>query len=71
MEDDQTAGNSNLGGYEEIVLTKNTETIDAFLSCVIIGKAGTAHTSERLDVMTQALPVEDSSLPQGLMVQNA
>ena len=24
VEDDQTAGNSNLGGYDEIVLTKNT-----------------------------------------------
>ena len=71
VEDDQSAGNSNLGGYDKIVLTKNTETINAFLSHVIIVKAGTAHTSERINVMTQALDIEDSSLPQGLMVQNA
>ena len=34
VEDDQTAGNSNLGGYNEMVLTKNIETIDAFSSHV-------------------------------------
>ena len=32
----------------------NTKTIDAFSSHVIIVIAGTAHTSERIDVMTQA-----------------
>ena len=71
VEDDQTAGNSNLCGYDKVVLTKNTETIDAFPSHVIIAKAGTAHCSKRINVMTQALCTEDSSLPQGLMVQNA
>ena len=71
VKDDQIAGNSNLGGYDEMVLIQNTETIDAFSSCVITAKASTAHTSERIDVMTQAVCVEDSSLPQGLMVQNA
>ena len=63
--------NSNLIGYNEVVLTKNTGTIDAFTSHVIITNAGTAHTSKRINVMTQALCIEDSSLPQGLMVQNA
>ena len=71
VEDGQTAGNLNLGGYDKIVLTRNTKTIDAFSSHVIIAKAGTAHTGERIDVITQVLPVEDGSLPQGLMVQNA
>ena len=71
MEDDQTAGNSNLSGYEEVVLTKNTKTIDAFSSHVIISIAGTAHTGKRINVMTQALCIGDGSLPQGLMVQNA
>ena len=70
-EDDPITGNSNLGGYDEVVLTKNTETIDAFSSYVISTKASTAHTGERIDIMTQALCVKDSSLPQGLMVQNA
>ena len=71
MEDDQTAGNSNLGGYDKIFLTKNTETIDAFSSHVITANASTACTGERIDVMTQALCSKDGSLPQGLTVQNA
>ena len=62
---------SILGGYNKVVLTKNTETINAFSSCVITAKANTAHTSQRINVMTQALYVEDSPLLQGLMVQNA
>ena len=70
MEDGSTTGNSNLGGYDEVLLTRNTETIDAFSSHVIITKGNTAHTSKRIDVMTQALCVEDSSILQGLMVQN-
>ena len=71
VEYDQTAGNSNLGGYYEMVLIKNTETIDAFSSHVITTKASTAHTGKRIDVMTQALCINDGSLLQGLMVQNA
>ena len=71
MEDDPTAGSSNLGGYDEMVLTRNTETIDAFSSHVIPAKANTTHTSERINLITQALHVKDGSLLQGLMVQNA
>ena len=66
VEDDETAQNSNLGGYDEIVLTKNIETINDFSSHVII-----AHTSETITVMTQALCIKDGSPPQDLMVQNA
>ena len=64
MEDDPTNGNSNLGGYNEMVLTKNTGTINAFLCHVITAKANKAHTSKRINVMTQALCVEDGFLPQ-------
>ena len=71
VEDDQTAGNSNLGGYNEMVLINNTETIDAFSSHVITAKVGTAYTSKRINLMTQALCVKDGSLLQGLTVQNA
>ena len=63
VKDDQAAGNSNLSRYNEVVLIKNTKTIDAFSSCVIIVKAGTAFTSERIDVMTQALLIGNGSLP--------
>ena len=55
VEDDQTAGNSNLSGYNEPFLTKNIKTVDAFSSHVIIVKAGTGHTGERINVMTQTL----------------
>ena len=65
------AGNSNVSGYHKLVITKNTKTIDAFLSRMIIAKAGTACTSKRIDVMTQALCIGDGSLPQGLTIQNA
>ena len=71
MEDDPITGNSNLGGYDEVVLTKNTETINAFSSHVITTNANAAHTSKRIDVMTQALHVEDGSLLWHLTVQNA
>ena len=71
MEDDPRMGNSNLGGYNEVVLTKNTETIDSFSSHVITAKANTAHTSKMIVVMTHALCVEDSSLLQDLTLQNA
>ena len=71
VEEDPTTGNSNLGGYDEMVLTKKTETTNAFSSHVIATKANTGHTGERINVMTQALSVEDGSLLQGLMVQNS
>ena len=71
VEDDQAAGNSNLSEYDEVVITMNTMTIDAFSSHVITVKARRAHTGDRITVMTQALCVEDGFLPQGLMVQNA
>ena len=57
--------------YDKVVITKNTKTIDAFLSHVIIVKVGTAHTGKRISVMTQALCIGDGFLTQGLTVQNA
>ena len=57
--------------YDEIVTTKEAETIDAFSSQVIHAKTKTAHLVEGINVMTHALHVEDASLPQGLTLQNA
>ena len=71
VEDGQVDGKSDLSGYDEVVVTKNTEAIDAFLSHIIPAKVGTAYTSKRINVVTQALHIGDGSLPQGLMVQNA
>ena len=70
MEDSQTAGKSSPSECNEVVVTKSTETIDAFSSHVIPIKAERVYTRERINVMTQALQTEDESLPQGLTVQN-
>ena len=64
-------GESDLSDYDEIVTTKEAETIDAVSSQIIHAKRKTAHRGEGINMMTQALHVEDRSLPQGLMVLNA
>ena len=55
MEDDQTAEESDPDGYDEVVINRNTETVDAFSSCVIPVKAEKAYTGECINIMTQAL----------------
>ena len=69
--DKVAAGESDPSEYDEVVTTKDIETIDAFLSHFIHARMGTAHTGEGSSVMTQALCAEDGFLPQGLTVQNA
>ena len=64
------AGESDPSEYVQVVITKDTETFDAFSSCIIHERAGTAYTSVGLNVMTQALHIEKVSLPQGLTAQN-
>ena len=68
--DDQTTVESSLDEYDEVVITKNTETVDAFSSHVIHVKAEKAYTRECINIMTQALQTKESSLPQGLTIQN-
>ena len=69
--DDQASESANPNGYDEVVFTRNIKTIEVFTSWVISIKAEKAYTGECINVMTQALQTEDSSLPQGLTVQNA
>ena len=69
--DKVAAGESDPSEYDEVVTTKDTETIDAFLYLIIHARMGMAHTGEGINVMTQALHAEDGSLLQGLTVQNA
>ena len=40
VEDSQTAENSGPSEYDEVFITKNVETIDVFISCVIPMKTG-------------------------------
>ena len=62
---------SDPNDYDEIVTTKEAETIDTFSSWVIHAKMKTAHQWEGINMMIQALHIEDGSLSQGLMGQNA
>ena len=70
VQDDHTAGELNPSKNDEVVITKDAETIDAFSSCIISAKTGMAYTGNGINVMTQALHAKDGSLPQGLTVQN-
>ena len=69
--EDSKLEESDPSDYDEIVTTKEAETIDTFSSQVIHAKMKTSHRGEGINVMTQVLCVENGSLPQGLMVQNA
>ena len=66
----QVDGETHSNEYDEVVITRNTKTIDVFLSHVILLKVRMAYTGKRINMMTQALHVGHGSLPQGLMVQN-
>ena len=67
---DGTEKESSSDGYDQVMFTQNVETVDAFSSHVVLMKTGRAYTGEPINTMEQALWTEDSSLPQGLMVQN-
>ena len=70
MEDTQATEESGPDEYNEVVITKNMETVDDFSSCVIPMKAQKACMGEHINIMTQALWAKDGSLPQGLTMQN-
>ena len=69
--DNKTMESANPNGYDEVVIMRNTETIDAFSSCVILIKVEKAYTGEHINIMTQVLQTKDGSLPPGLTIQNA
>ena len=71
MVDNQTTEESSPDEYDEMVIMKNIETVDAFSSHGIPMKAEKAYTVEHINIITQVLQTEDGSLPQGLTVQNA
>ena len=60
----------NMNDYDQLMYTQNVETIEPFSSKVMPLKAGRAHMGEHINIMVQALQTQDSSLPQGLTVQN-
>ena len=68
--EDGNVGESDPNNYDEGITTKEGETIDTSSSQIIHAKMKMAHQGEGTNVMTQALCVKDSSLLQGLTVQN-
>ena len=60
---------SSTDDYNQVMFTKNVETVEAFSYHVVPVKAGRAYNGEHINVMVQALWSEDSSLLQGLTVQ--
>ena len=71
MVGNETADESSSNGYDEVVVPKKMETIDAFSSCVIHMRAERAYTGECINVMTQVLQPRNGSLLQVLTIQNA
>ena len=71
MIEDRNPEESDSNDYDEIVTTKEAETIDTFSFQVIHAKAKSTPLGEGINVMTQALDIEDGSSPQGLTVHNA
>ena len=55
VEDSQAVGKSSPCEYNEVVVTKNMETIDVFSSQVIPMRPEKVYTGERINMMTQAL----------------
>ena len=71
MVSNETVKDSSPNGYVEVIIIKNTETIDAFSSQVIPVKVEKAYTGECINIMTQVLWTKHSSLLQGPTIQNA
>ena len=72
MVDNKVAtGVLDLTEYDKVVTTKDSDLIDAFSSHIIHMRVRTAYMGMGLNVMTQALCVEDGLLPQGVTIQNA
>ena len=69
--EDQTSEGANPDGYDEVVFTRKAETMEAFSSQIISIKVEKAYMGENINIMTQALQTEDSTLPQCLTIQNA
>ena len=67
---DGIAEESSPGSYNQVMLNQDVETIEAFSSCMVLVKMGRAYTGEHINIMVQALWTKDSSLPQGLTIQN-
>ena len=60
---DGIAEETSSDGYDQVMFTKNVETIEAFSSHMVLVKVGRAYTGEHINIMVEALWTEDGSLP--------
>ena len=67
---DGTAEECSPDNYHQVMFIQNIETIEAFSSHVVPVKVEKTYTRGCINIMAQALQTGDSSLPQGLTVQN-
>ena len=61
---------SNPNDYDQLMYTQSAGTIEPFSSNMVWVRAMQVHNGKHINVMTQALWMEDVSLPQGLVIQN-
>ena len=67
---DGTEEGSSSDNYDQVIFIQNVETIEAFSSHMVPVKAEKAYTRGHINIITQSLQTEDSSLLQGLTTQN-
>ena len=67
---DNMAEESKSDNYDQVMSTQSVETIEAFSSHMVLMKVERAYTGECINIMVQALWMEDGSLLLGLTVQN-
>ena len=58
---DDTVEESSSDDYDQVMFTQNVETIEAFSSHVVLVKVGRAYTRECINIMVQALWMEEHS----------
>ena len=67
---DGIAEESSSDDYDQVMFTQNVKTIEAFSCHVVPVKVGRAYTGKHINIMVQALWMEDRSLLQCLTTQN-
>ena len=60
---DDTMEEPNPDSYDQVMFTQNVKTIEPFSFYMVSVKVGRAYTGECINIMVQALQIEDGSLP--------
>ena len=68
--DDNQEGRFNSNDDDPLMYTQKQETLEPFSSHIIPVKTGKAYLGEHINVMVQALRIQDGTLPPSLTIQN-